>query len=347
MIQMSIFDVIREPIRITKPIRLIELFAGYGSQAMALERIGAKFEHYKVVEFDKYAVASYNAVHGTEFPTMDITKVHAEDLNICDTESFTYLLTYSFPCTDLSVSGKQAGMKKGSGTRSGLLWEVERILKEIRDGGGELPQILFMENVPQVHADANMVDFQNWIDFLTSLGYVSYWQDLNAKNYGVAQNRKRCFMFSFLGEYNYHFPQPIPLKKKLKDYLEDDVDEKYYINNEKAEKLIEQLIDNGTLPQHNPESRAEQSRAEQSRAEQSRFALTEQFAIQKGETLQIASRQDMTVASQTNSKSETWLQKICIDTSMSGLEDGAIRTYRDTAPSITAREYKEPRMILE
>lgn len=204
MIQISIFDMIREPIRITKPIRLIELFAGYGSQAMALKRIGAKFEHYRVVEFDKYAIASYNAVHGTSFPTMDITKVHAEDLNICDTEVFTYLLTYSFPCTDLSVAGKQAGMKKGSGTRSGLLWEVERILKEIRDGGGELPQILFMENVPQVHANANMEDFQNWIDFLTSLGYVSYWQDLNAKNYGVAQNRERCFMFSFLGEYNYH-----------------------------------------------------------------------------------------------------------------------------------------------
>ena len=94
MIQMSIFDMIRETIRITKPIRLIELFAGYGSQAMALERIGVKFEHYRVVEFDKYAVASYNAVHGTDFPTMDITKVHADDLNICNTEAFTYLLTY-------------------------------------------------------------------------------------------------------------------------------------------------------------------------------------------------------------------------------------------------------------
>lgn len=91
--QMSIFDFTREPIRITKPIRLIELFAGYGSQAMALKRIGAKFEHYRVVEFDKYAIASYNAVHGTDFPTMDITKVHAEDLNICDTAAFTYLLT--------------------------------------------------------------------------------------------------------------------------------------------------------------------------------------------------------------------------------------------------------------
>lgn len=91
---MSIFDFTREPISITKPIRLIELFAGYGSQAMALKRIGAKFEHYRVVEFDKYAIASYNAVHGTDFPTMDITKVHAEDLNICDTEAFTYLLTH-------------------------------------------------------------------------------------------------------------------------------------------------------------------------------------------------------------------------------------------------------------
>lgn len=185
-------------------------------------------------------------------------------------------------------------MKKGSGTRSGLLWEVERILKEIRDGEGELPQILFMENVPQVHANANMGDFQNWIDFLTSLGYVSYWQDLNAKNYGVAQNRERCFMFSFLGEYNYHFPQPIPLKKKLKDYLEDDVDEKYYINNEKSEKLIKQLIENGTLPKNNHESR---------------LALTEQSAIHNREKLQTASLQDMTQESATCGQKETVLLK--------------------------------------
>ena len=92
--QMSIFDFTREPISITKPIRLIELFAGYGSQAMALKRIGAKFEHYRVVEFDKYAIASYNAIHGTNFSTMDITKVHALDLAIEDTDHFTYLLTY-------------------------------------------------------------------------------------------------------------------------------------------------------------------------------------------------------------------------------------------------------------
>ena len=150
-------------------------------------------------------------------------------------------------------------MSKVSGTRSGLLWEVERILTEIRDGSGELPQILFMENVPQVHGKKNIDDFKKWLEFLESLGYTNYWQDLNAKNYGVAQNRNRCFMFSFLGNYSYNFPQPIPLKKKLKDYLEDNVDEKYYINNEKADKLIKQLIDNGTLPNTIPKSRAEQT----------------------------------------------------------------------------------------
>ena len=236
---MSIFDFTREPISITKPIRLIELFAGYGSQAMALKRISAKFEHYKVVEFDKYAIASYNAVHGTDFPTMDITKVHAEDLNICDTNAFTYLLTYSFPCTDLSVAGKQAGMSKGSGTRSGLLWEVERILTEIRDSNGELPQILFMENVPQVHGKKNINDFEKWLEFLESLGYANYWQDLNAKNYGVAQGRNRCFMFSFLGNYSYDFPQPIQLAKRIRDYLEEVVDDKFYVSDKALKGFAE------------------------------------------------------------------------------------------------------------
>ena len=237
--QINIFDLTRPPISITKPIRLIELFAGYGSQAMALRDIGAQFEHYRVVEFDKYAVASYNAIHGTDFPPLDITQIHADNLNICNTEKYCYFMTYSFPCTDLSVAGKQAGMKKGSGTRSGLLWEVERILCEIKEGGGELPQILFMENVSQVHADTNKADFQKWIDFLTGLGYVSYWQDLNAKDYGVAQNRNRCFMFSFLGEYNYRFPTPEPLTKRIRDYLEETVDARYYVSDKALKGFAE------------------------------------------------------------------------------------------------------------
>ena len=241
--QLSIFDLTMEEFKITKPIRLIELFAGVGSQAMALRELGADFEHYRVVEFDKYAIASYNAIHGTDFPTMDITQISGSDLGIVDTDKYCYIMTYSFPCQDLSVAGKQKGMTKGSGTRSGLLWEVERLLNEVEN----LPQVLLMENVPQVHGKKNMEDFQRWIDFLESKGYSNYWQDLNAKNYGVAQNRNRCFMVSILGDYSFKFPEPIELKKVMKDYLEDEVDEKYYINNEKAQKLIQKLIDNGTL----------------------------------------------------------------------------------------------------
>lgn len=237
--QLTIFDELCDKFSITKPIRLIELFAGYGSQAMALKRAGANFEHYRVVEFDKYAIKSYNAVHGTDFPAIDITTVHAADLGIVDTNDYCYMMTYSFPCTDLSVAGLQKGMKKGSGTRSGLLWEVERLLKEMN----ELPQILFMENVTQVHNQQNIEDFKSWLNFLESLGYSNYWKDLNAKDFGVPQNRERCFMISLLGNYVYHFPEPIRGRRtKLKDLLDHNVDERFYLKSEKAEKLIKQLI---------------------------------------------------------------------------------------------------------
>lgn len=166
--------------------------------------------------------------------------MHTLDLRITDTGKYCYVLTHSFPCQDLSVAGKMKGMAKGSGTRSGLLWEVERILNECE----ELPQVLLMENVPQVHSKDNMPDFQKWIGFLASKGYSNYWQDLNAKDYGVPQNRNRCFMVSLLGDWNYKFPLPIPLERNLKDYLEDEVDEKYYINSRKAQKLIQTLIEN-------------------------------------------------------------------------------------------------------
>ena len=145
MEQYNIFDMLYEDVHIDNKIRLIELFGGYGSQAMALERIGADFEHYRLVEFDKYAVASYNAVHGTDFTTTDIRDVHGLDLGITDTDKYTYLLTYSFPCTDLSVAGKMKGMSKGSGTRSGLLWEVERILQEIVDAKGTSSDFVYGE----------------------------------------------------------------------------------------------------------------------------------------------------------------------------------------------------------
>ena len=134
-------------------------------------------------------------------------------------------------------------MAKGSNTRSGLLWEVERLLGEVK----ELPQVLLMENVPQVISDANISDFHKWQKFLEDKGYTNYVEILNAKDFGVAQNRERAFMVSLLGKWNYKFPQPIPLTKTMADYLEDEVDEKYYINSEKAQKLIQQLMESGQL----------------------------------------------------------------------------------------------------
>lgn len=168
---------------------------------------------------------------------MDITTTHAEDLGIVNKDKYCYIMTYSFPCTDLSLAGKRAGMSKDSGTRSGLLWEVERILNECT----ELPDILIMENVPQVHGKGNLNDFLDWIAVLDSHGYTSVWKDMNAKDYGIPQNRNRCFMVSWLGDGYYKFPEPIPLTRVLKDYLDEDVDEKYYLKDEAVEKLINNL----------------------------------------------------------------------------------------------------------
>jgi len=234
-----------------KKIRLIELFGGVGCQALALRDLaianGLKpenvFEHYRLVEFDKYPVKSYNAVHETNFVPIDITEIKGEDLGIVDKDKYIYICTYSFPCQDLSVAGKQAGMDKGSGTRSGLLWEVERLLNETN----ELPDILLMENVTQVHGKKNLDNFNKWIEFLESKGYHNYWQDLEASQYCIPQHRNRTFMVSSLEDIDYVFPRTIELKKVMRDMLDETVDEKYYINNEKAQTLIEKLIEDGKL----------------------------------------------------------------------------------------------------
>lgn len=239
----SLFDNLENKFKLDKPVRLIELFAGIGAQAKALENLGIDFEHYRVCEIDKYAVASYNAIHGTNFEVSDITKLSSNDLGIIDTNTHIYILTYSFPCQDLSLAGKQQGMKKGTQTRSGLLWEVERLLK----GCKELPQVLLMENVPQVHSSKNYEDFKDWQNFLSNLGYQNTWADLNAKNYGIPQNRNRTFMVSILGTSPYEFPEPFPLKLKLKDLLEDNVDEKYYL----SEKQINGIVNSSFAQKRN------------------------------------------------------------------------------------------------
>jgi DNA (cytosine-5)-methyltransferase 1 len=143
-------------------------------------------------------------------------------------------------CQDLSLAGKGKGMSDTS-TRSGMLWEVERILKELKETDS-LPQVLLMENVPMIHSVDNTPDFNKLQLELTKLGYKNYWEDLIATDYGIPQTRNRCFMVSILGDYNYSFPKPIPLEKKLKDMLEDNVDEKYYL----SEKMKKYVMSSGT-----------------------------------------------------------------------------------------------------
>ena len=167
----------------------------------------------------------YNNIMATH-NLVNIQQAHGDDLEIVDKDKYCYVMTYSFPCQDLSSAGLGKGMEKGSGTRSGMLWEVERLLDECK----ELPQVLLMENVPEVIGTNNIKHFAKWLEKLESLGYKCYWKVLNAKDYGVPQNRERCFMVSILGDYYYEFPQTIPLEHRLKDLLEDEVDEKYYLS---------------------------------------------------------------------------------------------------------------------
>ena len=168
----------------------------------------------------------------------NISSLTAQDLRIEDRGNYTYILTYSFPCQDLSNAGLGKGMEKGSGTRSGLLWEVERILLECKELDC-LPQVLVMENVPGVISKANLNPFNQWLDALEGMGYTNYHKILNAKDYGIPQNRQRCFMVSILGEYSYHFPKKMKLKYRLKDFIKQKVDESYYLSDELVKSFEE------------------------------------------------------------------------------------------------------------
>jgi DNA (cytosine-5)-methyltransferase 1 len=207
-------------------IRVFEAFAGYGSQSLALERLKQTFPEfdYEVVgisEIDKYALTAYEALHGHCPNYGDISKIDWNNVPDFD------LFTYSFPCTDISSAGKQEGLKEGSGTRSSLLWECRRAIEIKR------PKHLLMENVKALVSEKFLPFFLDWERYLRSLGYMNYSEVLNAKDYGVPQNRERIFMVSTLETETYHFPKPFKLELRLKDVLEQDVPEKYYLS-EKA-----------------------------------------------------------------------------------------------------------------
>lgn len=173
----------------------------------------------------------------------DVSKLHAKDLDIRERERNLYILTYSFPCQDLSNAGKLAGMEKGSGTRSGLLWQVERILLEC---GENLPQVLVMENVPLVCSSKNLKPWNDWLNALEKMGYTNYHKILNACDYGIPQNRNRCFMVSILGEHSYSFPKKQPLKYVLRDYQEKVTDQWYYHPDDLVEKFVRYDDENPT-----------------------------------------------------------------------------------------------------
>lgn len=206
-------------------IKVLELFAGYGSQALALENLGIEFTS-DISEIDKYAIQAYNQLHGETHNWGDITKIDETKLPYYD------LITYSSPCQDFSVAGLGKGGDEGSGTRSSLLWECERIIRAVK------PKYLLMENVKNLIGKKHKHNFIKWLRVLEMMGYQNYWQVLNAKNYGVPQNRERVFVVSTLCCEQYLFPNPIPLTRKLKDVLEPVVDEKYYLSQDKVDKLL-------------------------------------------------------------------------------------------------------------
>lgn len=217
-----------------RPLRVITLCSGYDSQCMALERLKAVFPgfDYELVawsEIDRYAIQAHDAV----FPQWsgrnlgDMTKIDSSKV-----QRDIDLLVYSTPCTSISTVGKKEGLKKGSGTASSILWATESAIKVLR------PTWLLMENVKNFVSKKFRPDFEEWQRLVTSYGYTNYWKVLNAKDYGVPQNRERVFLVSYLGDKVYHFPEPFPLARNIGDILEDEVDESFFLSRQQVENIF-------------------------------------------------------------------------------------------------------------
>ena len=238
---LSIFEMLNERYVLPNKPKLFESFSGIGCQRMAFDRLGIDYEMVGISEIDKYALQSYMAIHGETKNFGSICDIKGSDLPQID------VFTWSFPCTDLSRAGSQKGLQ--GGTRSGLVYEVLRILHECEEIGNK-PTVLIMENVVDLVQTKFIREFNEIQLELEQLGYKNYVDTLNAKEYGVAQNRDRVFMVSILGDYYYEFPKPFPLEKKWEDYKEYNVDEKYYINSELSEHIEKTGVDRGNYIQY-------------------------------------------------------------------------------------------------
>lgn len=207
---------------------VVTLCSGYDSQCLALERLKSRFADvfdYELLawaEIDRYAIEAHDVL----FPEYgggnmgDITTCDWSALNVDHVD----LLTYSTPCQSISVAGRQEGLKKGSGTASSVIWSVLRAIDVLR------PKYLLMENVKALISNKFIGDFREWQNELSRRGYTNFVKVLDAQDYGVPQHRERVFMVSILGDdISFHFPEPFTLERKLKDLLEEDVDEKYFL----------------------------------------------------------------------------------------------------------------------
>lgn len=223
-------------------LKVLELFAGIGACSKALERLGIDHEIIDAVEIDKYAIKSFNAIHGTNFETQDITK--------WDKDVEIDLIMHGSPCQDFSLAGKQAGGDEGSGTRSSLMYETIRIVENLK------PKYVIWENVKNLLSQKHRHNFDAYLEIMEELGYKNFYQVLNAKDYGIPQNRERVFTVSIRKEIDkdFVFPEKQELKLKLKNMLEDEVDEKYYLSQKAIEgrlitnyqkyKLEENIVNN-------------------------------------------------------------------------------------------------------
>jgi len=227
-------------------LKILSLFSGIGAFEKALTRQNIEYEVINYCEIDKYASKSYSVIHNEpESKNLgDITKVNEKELQDFD------LMTWGFPCTDISVAGRQKGMidENGDKTRSGLYYEGLRILQ------CKKPKYSIIENVKNLTSKKFQLQFKQILNDLEDAGYNNYYQILNAKNYGIPQNRERVFIISIredVDDGKFQFPEPFDNGLRLKDFLETEVDKKYYTAQDKADKLIATLKDKIVTGQYN------------------------------------------------------------------------------------------------
>lgn len=219
-------------------IKLLSLFSGIGAFESALHRGGYEYDLVNYCEIDKYASSSYSQIHNVseDLNLRDVTKVDTAKL-----PKDLDLITYGFPCTDISIAGKKKGFfdENGNPTRSGLFYDALKIIRDLQ------PKYAIAENVKNLTGKKFKEEFKSVLDGLTDIGYNNYWQILNAKDYGIPQNRERVFIVSIrkdIDNGNFAFPNKTELTLRVKDMLEDVVDQKYYLYNSKTTQLINQII---------------------------------------------------------------------------------------------------------